>query len=117
MAKKRKAAKRMRAVKKNAPKTKRAPRSSGWIKAAAVKFVTRNGKKMVLVRKPGTARRANASKPTYTVHIGHYHLSSHRTYAAALKKAKAQLRRIYGKDYKHEGFTPGQVISESETKT
>ena len=41
----------------NPPKLKRAPAKSGWMKATAVKFVTRNGKRVVLVRKPGTKRR------------------------------------------------------------
>ena len=52
MAKKRKTPKR-----KNAPKMKRAPRSSGWIKAIGVKFVTRGGRKMELVRKAKAKRR------------------------------------------------------------
>lgn len=41
----------------NPGKMKRAPAKSGWIKATAVKFVTRNGKKTVLVRKPATRRK------------------------------------------------------------
>lgn len=40
----------------NPPKLKRAPRKSGWIAATAVKFVTRNGKRTVLVRKPRRKR-------------------------------------------------------------
>lgn len=48
---------RKKATRKNtATKTKRAPATSGWIKASAIKFVTRNGRKTVLVRK-STPRR------------------------------------------------------------
>ena len=52
------ATKRRKATRRKATtKTKRAPKSSGWIKATAVKFVTRNGRKTVLVRKPATTKR------------------------------------------------------------
>lgn len=41
---------RMERGRENAPKMQKAPK--GWVKASAVKIVTRNGKKVVLVRKP-----------------------------------------------------------------
>jgi len=48
---------RAHARKNPAVKMKRVPKGGGWQKATAVRFVRRNGRTVVLVRKPGAKRK------------------------------------------------------------
>lgn len=57
MVKKKKAA-----TKRHNPPMKKVSRGTGWMKAAAVKFVKKNGQLSVLIRKPAKKKRSKRTR-------------------------------------------------------
>lgn len=102
MAKKRKATKRRMARPKLHP--------------AKIAINPRTGKVRIFVSQAVQRVMNPESRGRYIVHVGHYHLSSHASYKAALSTAKRVLSKIYGPDYLKQGFTPKQVITEPPSR-